>query len=417
MFNTKSNVKKNLYFIITILFSIVASFSSVQGLISWITGAILMLIVFRNKFFSSFSPVIWIIIGIFTWIFYFYDYVHPTSSPSITSAFGNPVHLLLFFFSLIGDTVMIGTFGYWTVCATGISICMYLFIMCIALWRNRKQVEQYLFPIALIINSLFTTGSIAIGRSTTLLKGESRYTSFAIYIVIGLVLIWMQLKDNGKKTIIKKMAKMLMIVLIVSIPVIMIKSVHYGNAYAMTQKYHAYIVETADIQPKLSIDHLWSNLTEKETCKSIKFLKKHKYNVFHKPSYEIPPILFNDSLGCVNNDVLCLPENMIQLTSDYVKVITPAISPDYEDKITNLYIDLDGQIYPLYYNKNKLATYIPWIKKITYYPDTYGESLIASDKITGIHHAKIKSLITDGSYYITNVNVTNVTLDRVGKNY
>jgi hypothetical protein len=216
----------------------------------------------------------------------------------------------------------------------------------------------------------------------------------------------MKLKDKGNKTIIKNMVAMLMIGLTISIPLIMIKGIRYGDASEMNKKHSAYLIETADTQPNMSLSLIWPGfIKEKVTRESIRFLKEKRYNVFREPSYQIPPQLFNDSLGRMNEDILRLPENMLQFTPDYLKIITPAITPAYQHKITNLYIDIDGQIYPLYYSKSKLAAIIPRIKNITYYPDTNGESFIASKVIKSeIHRIKIKSLTKDGMYYITDLN-------------
>jgi hypothetical protein len=128
MFHVKSRRKKTFYFTIALLTAFIASFSSIQGLITWIVGIILMLIVFRDKFLTSFYFIAWTVAGILAWIIYFYDYVHSPSVPSITSFINNPIHFLLFFFSLIGNVVMIESFGYWALSVVGMIICIYLII-------------------------------------------------------------------------------------------------------------------------------------------------------------------------------------------------------------------------------------------------------------------------------------------------
>jgi hypothetical protein len=71
-----------------------------------------------------------------------------------------------------------------------------------------------------------------------------------------------------------------------------------------------------------------------------------------------------------------------------------------------LYIDINGEIYPLYYKNNETPVFVSWIKNLTHYSPTNNELLITSETIkSGIRYAKIKSVTTAGSYYITDLDM------------
>jgi hypothetical protein len=138
-------------------------------------------------------------------------------------------------------------------------------------------------------------------------------------------------------------------------------------------------------------------------------LKEKGYSVFHRPSYAIPPALYHDHLGVKNNRVLLLNKNTFQFTSDRVEITMPAVTPDYEDKITNLYMDIDGHICPLYDNHNHLSPIIQRIKQFdktrVLDVDTSKSILMLPSLTEGIHHVKLKVLTKDGSYYLIDTGI------------
>jgi len=409
MLQTKQINRKKYYFIAALLAALIASFSSIQGLLVWITGAILMLFILKKKFFTSPYCIIWVIIAISTWITYFHNYT--SLGAHLEYSYNHPLNLLKYFFSLIGDVTSVNEFLLTPI--IGVFITAFLVIACIIIWR-RRQIPQFIFPLALILNSLFICGSIAIGRVGT--ARPSRYTSYAIFIIIGLILIWMELKDkNQSRTIIKKLNKVLMIMLVISIPLAIWKGFWIGEQVKRDRAYRVYVLETIDIP--LDNDSLFSHneyQSVERLQKSVSFLKEHKYNLFHKPRYNIPEIMYDDNLGKINYDLLQLFPNTLYLTSDYLRVVQPIVTPDYYDQITSLYLDIDGQIFPLFYDKKKgrnqkvnsifqsfLLVDQPLDPEMKQDANASYDSAIALRSLSqGMHRARIKALAKDGSYYI-----------------
>jgi hypothetical protein len=216
------------------------------------------------------------------------------------------------------------------------------------------------------------------------------------------------LKDKKDKTVIKKLTAGFIIALILSTALTSARGLYQGIVKKADDTYYAYILETAEIQPKNNLLYLCPDDTEMVlNCKD--FLKENKYNVFHKPAYEIPPVLYDDHAGIVNNSILQIDKEMFQLTADTMKVIAPIVTSDYKDKITNLYLDIDGAIYPLYNNRHKLN---PFIHRLKQYdrsrfqnPDTNISKIDLSSLTSGTHPVKIKALTVEGSYYIVNQGI------------
>jgi hypothetical protein len=194
---------RNWYFAVALIAGVVDSFTDVYGLITWVTGSVLMLLVLRRKSLKSPYFVIWNIVAIFSWIAYFSNYVKPPQTPSASAALDNPGMFIQYYISILGNAI-VGNLKS-LVIPTGILILVFLLIGCMIIWK-RKQIQAFLFPLALAFNSLFVLGSIAYGRVGFGIEQalSSRYVTFSLYAVVGVCLIWMELQDKKKKIIGKK---------------------------------------------------------------------------------------------------------------------------------------------------------------------------------------------------------------------
>ena len=395
MFHATRKAARNTYFIIALLAAVVDSFSSSQGLITWITGLAVFVMVFRKKTFSSPHFIIWTLTAIATWIVYFYDYVKPEHHPPLTLLFEHPGIFLNYFFSITGNAVS-GSFKAGTT-AIGIVLLLFFLIACVKIWKG-KQVQPFIFPLALALNSLFILGSIAVGRLGLGVEYSltSRYTSFSIYAVIGLLLLWMELKDKGKKKkVIKNMSNVFVIFLLLFIPLTMAEGFQNGKKIKTDRAYSAYILETANIQPNQFLQRLypWPDSVRTRAA----YLEQEKLHVFHDLQYAVPEVLFNDSLATPNNEVLQFAQNTLQLAPDFMVVVRPVVHPKYKNDVKALYADVDGQVFPLYY-KPEFNNRPPNPASI------YDMSAISNRVLTkGVHSIKFKALRHDrAGYYLIN---------------
>jgi hypothetical protein len=306
---------------------------------------------------------------------------------------------LNYFFSLTGNAVS----GNFKTGATAIGVVLLLFflIACIKIWKG-KQVQQFIFPLALTLNSLFILGSIAIGRVGLGVEQAltSRYTSFSISLVVAIALLWLELKDTAKKkTIIKNIANVFVIFLLLFIPLTMAEGFQNGKKIKTDRAYSAYVLETKDMQPDQFLQRScpWRDLVRTPAT----YLEREKLNVFRDPQYAVPDLLFNDSLGTANNEVLQLTQNTIQLAPDFIIVVRPVVHPKYKNEVKALYVDISGQVFPLYY-KPEFNNHPPNPASI------YDMSAISKHVLSpGIHTVKFRALRYDDSgYYVINPNLT-----------
>jgi hypothetical protein len=395
MVYTTRKAIRNIYFVVALLVALIDSFSSSQGLITWVTGFAVILMIFRKKTFSSPYFIVWTLMAIATWIAYFYDYVKPEHHPSLTYLFEHPGTFLHYFFSIVGNAIS-GNFKTGTV-AVGIFLIIFLLVACIKIWKS-KQVQQFIFPLALAANSLFILGSIAVGRVGFGAEQAlaSRYTSFSVYLAVAIALLWMELKDTGKsKTLIKNVAKVFAVILFLSVPLTMAEGFQNGKKIKIDRTYSAYLLETASMQPDQILQRLypWPELLRNR----IMYLAQEKLNVFRDPHHTVPELLLHDSLATENNEVLQLTQNTLQLTSDFMVVVRPVVHPKYKNDIKALYVDIDGQVFPLYY-KPEFNNRPPNPASI------YDISAISNRMLTkGVHSIKFKALRHDNSsFYIIN---------------
>jgi hypothetical protein len=390
--------RRNLYFVIALISALIATFASIQGLITWITGTIFMALVWRQKSFKTPAFLIWNAVAILTWIAYFYDYVKPEHHPSLSYSLEHPGTFIHYFLALAGNAIS-GNFKA-GVTVAGIALVVFLLIACVKIWKN-KQVRQLIFPLALTLNSLFVLGSIAIGRTGFGVEQalSSRYTTFGIHLVVAILLLWMELRDrHKKKTIIKNLTKLLAAMLVLSIPLTMTEGIHRAKGRKIFTDYKAYLLETARMQPIQMLQGLYS--AEPDSVLTIApRMEQKKLSVYHNPSYAVPELLFNDSLATDNNEVLQFVQNTIQFAPDFMVVVRPVVHPKYRSDVKALYADIDGQLFPLYYKPefNNRPPNPAWENDIT---------AISNRMFTaGVHAIKFKALRhNNAGYYVINPN-------------
>jgi hypothetical protein len=387
--------RQSSYFAVAMVSAIVASFTSIQGLIIWITGSVFMALIWRKKMFKTPAFLIWNVTAVAIWIAYFHNYVKPEHHPSLFYLFEHPGMFLQYFFSITGNAIS-GTLKAGNV-VIGVLLLLFLFIACVKIWKN-KQVQQFIFPLALALNSLFVLGSIAIGRVGLGVEQAltSRYTTFSICLAVGVALLWMELKDRTKnKTIIKNAKKIFVVILLFSIPLTMTEGLQNGKKIKTDRVYSAYILETANRQPDQFLQRFypWPDSVRTRAA----YLEQEKLHVFHDPQYAVSEVLFNDSLATANNEILQFAQNTLQFAPDFMVVVRPVVHPKYRNDVKALYADIDGQVFPLYY-KPEFNNRPPNPASI------YDVSAISNRVLTkGVHTIKFKALRNDrAGYYLIN---------------
>ena len=163
--------------------AVVASFSSLQGLLVWPAG--LLLIYLRRR--TPRLGIVWIGAALVTGVIYFVDFNFNVSQ----SASQDPADLLSFFVRVVGDVVGESQ--------PGVLVTLFGSVLAVtAIWAlvrfvigGRTSTGGRPFALSLILFGLLFAGLTAYGRSGLNFFGfevEDRYTVFAIFVLVGLYL-------------------------------------------------------------------------------------------------------------------------------------------------------------------------------------------------------------------------------------
>jgi hypothetical protein len=327
-------------------------------------------------------------------------------------AIEHPALFLQYFFSITGNVIS-GNLKSMLI-PLGVFIVTFIVVGFFIVWK-RKQIQQFLFPLALALNSTFIAGSIAIGRvGLGVEQGlASRYITYVIYVVVGACLLWMQLQDKQSKPLAKKgqnthikhtpvikyLRTTLLVVVTASIPFTTAEGLQMGKIIRADRDYSAYVLKTIAVQPDGFAIRL--HPVANTVKHGADYLQQHKLSVFHDTTkYEVPDILLHDSLGQLNNAVLQLPQQPMQFAPDFMVVIRPAVTVQYKDSVRALYADVDGQVFPLYYQQETNT-------QLANPTSVYNVSAITNRMLTpGLHTLKYKALRPDmKNYYIIDVGL------------
>jgi hypothetical protein len=169
-----------------ILVTIVGSYSSIQGLIIWPTG--LVLLYHRRR--PAWAFVAWIATGLVTAAFYFRNYYAPASSPQF--ALHHLVFFVKFFLFALGDVVglplRVNGPGNVAVMAFGAGILV-LAVLVVLKWGIRRDVRSgapigiAMIVFGLLFDALITEGRLEFGYWGA---SQSRYTTYDLLVLAGI---------------------------------------------------------------------------------------------------------------------------------------------------------------------------------------------------------------------------------------
>ncbi|QTM03440.1 hypothetical protein GQX62_07265 [Brachyspira hyodysenteriae] len=257
---------KKVYIIFTIIFGIIASFSSAQGLIIWMSFLILLVLFFLSKEISNInkkSLIMILLFGISCFILYFYGYHKPSNEEfSFSSQITNT------FFIAISSSIYKNLFLGIVLFLLSIFITIYLII-------NKKIVDN-IFPLLLLIFSYGFILSITISRSSY--GVASRYVTFTNLLPIALFILYF----NNFTNIFYKYKNFIFVISVIifmnnSIPAL--NSLY--NEYRVRKILQYRLVNYKNFQNRdyLSGIYPWGTLNDLKNRFSV--LEKYNFNVFY----------------------------------------------------------------------------------------------------------------------------------------
>ena len=174
-----------------LVLAVIGSFSSLQGLLIWVAGLILLF--YRRR--SPLIMVLWSAVGLVTTVVYFYHLNSVT--PANQTAVHLPSQAIRYFFESIGDVLGMplatNDIGAYIVAALG---CLIVLLALLAVWsggRHRDNESGAPLGVALIVFGLLFAMATTYGRARSwpqVAVAGSRYTTFDLLILVGTYLVY-----------------------------------------------------------------------------------------------------------------------------------------------------------------------------------------------------------------------------------
>ena len=163
--------------------AVIASFSSLQGLLVWPAG--LLLIYLRRR--PRHLAITWIVSAVLTGVLYSIGFNFNVSQ----GASQDPANVLTFFVRVVGDIVGESQPGVLVTLFGSVLVVTAIWALVRFAVRGRTSTGGRPFALSLILFGLLFSGLTAYGRSGLTVFGfdsEDRYTVFAIFVLVGLYL-------------------------------------------------------------------------------------------------------------------------------------------------------------------------------------------------------------------------------------
>jgi hypothetical protein len=189
--------KRLIFIIIADCFGLIATLSSAQGNMVWISVLFAAAVFFftTDKKSSNFKIGLLSTIpaAIISWALFFYDYPKSTdNSPK------SILKLIDFFFTNVGSCV----FNDLTLARIFGIILFFTFLVSFIYLIESKRLKEVIFPVMLSALGFLCSAVITYGRVNIDQANASRYLTFDLLIVIGQYLIFLHLKDEKHKFLI-----------------------------------------------------------------------------------------------------------------------------------------------------------------------------------------------------------------------
>jgi hypothetical protein len=171
-------------FVGAIAATVVGSFSSLQGLLIWPVGLLVLCIDRRPRRLI----VVWVACAVITAALYFH-HLNPAEYSNQTYVFAHPIEALKYFLFLIGSVLGVElTHSPWPIVLFG-AIVMMIAIALVVQYRRRGEQRSGLVGVALICYGLLFAATVTQGRAWFGLWAPSRYSTCGLLVLSGCYLV------------------------------------------------------------------------------------------------------------------------------------------------------------------------------------------------------------------------------------
>lgn len=287
-----SSDKNRYYFILSLSAGLIASYSSIQGLIVWPVGFLYLLILQRvgerDLLLSMKYLIIWLGIGFAATILYFKDFNfnsngNPGGYKSTLYIFHHPIIGLRYFLTSLGSIMPKYHIFF------GIIILLYAVAALYILLHKKQYKTRDIIFVSFIIFGLIFDLFITIGRSSfgVFQAHSSRYTIYNLLLFIGIYLFFLQRFKKGYKNFYFIGFLIILFLICIQVPY----SLKYGFFHGSITRNHrlkaANVLAAATILPPnnaILVNQMHKYIypaIHKRIINMINFLKHYKLSIFN----------------------------------------------------------------------------------------------------------------------------------------
>jgi hypothetical protein len=291
----QSSRKLDLWFILSCLCGIIASFSFSTGLLVWPIGLFQALISKRR---TVSSIILWSLIGVTVWVVYSYGWTG-VSGFSYDYWLSHPVEGIEFFLANLASPFVFESFWQMAV-PCGLALAL-VGLMIIIQMQKFRLAKKSIFGLSLIAYSLAASIATTVGRSFVGLPQAlaSRYTPIATIGVIGLYIVALTVSKSMRSKSSSFGAYAMLALLFLGLISGYAGGWQAGQYRHDSMQMSAYVLRTYSMQSNESIRTYLFPSDPTFVREGAAFLETQKMNVFSEPSIDISSLPIRNASDAV----------------------------------------------------------------------------------------------------------------------
>jgi hypothetical protein len=319
----------------------VAVCSGGSGPLVWIAGFVPLTFLPLARGNKIILAVTWAVIGAAEWAFYFYGYQKPPSHPHMQ--FSTEYLLAIVGASLFPILLLATIVGL---------IILLLAAASVAASISSGKIGRFSFWLGIMFYGLLADGVTTLGRSGGIWGvGQAlsaRYATFSVLIVIGIYGTLSCLAAENRARPISASWGCLFSLIVLGLVLSTVEGFETAQLEQWQKQQQAFVISTADTQPDVVLEG--SGKSPEPRHGGVALLKRHGWSVFAPGGaasrYAVPP-----------PDLPVLPkpaqlgwnQSGPSKEANYLTISGYAVNTEGNDVVGDVYLDIDGTIYPTYY--------------------------------------------------------------------
>jgi len=331
-------------FLGAVLFAVMCSYTSGQGLLVWPAGLLPILLAPLSKRQKTALATIWCAVAAVVSFFYFWGWVRPPYHPGPKLSFH-------YFAAIVGGALF--PYPEVSIATIGGILLLLLSGASLVLTVNNGMARRYSFWLTIMLYGILVNAETSVGRGGfgTAHALASRYATFSLFTVVGLYAILSSLNYEKLTRLVPALWGAALALAVVGIYVSGVEGYEAAEASRRERDYHVFVFRTADTQPDEALP-----LAEWETGpvirSTLQFLKEHKLNVYASPDWAARYAVPGPGLPETREPALAdLHPLAVAKDTGLVTACGWAVNSAGDDLVGAVFLVIDDVVYPTYYGQ------------------------------------------------------------------